>query len=185
MPEVGHKYALGCDPSDGTQGGDYSGGSVYDDETQEQVAQYYGKLRPDYLAQLLAVMGEFYNEAYIGVENNMLSTILILKDIYKNYHTTVKIDKRTKETTKKLGFTTDSQSRDVLIDDFIKGWEDGVVGINSKVTLSQMKTFIKKENGKREHADGKNDDALFSDMIALQMRKYNKPKVRTFAQKAI
>lgn len=184
LPIEGHEYVIGCDPSDGTQSGDNSSISIWDTESIEQVAQYYGKLRPDYLAQLCAQFGELYNNAYIGVENNMLSTILFLKEIYKNFHTTVKTDKRTQEVTKKLGWTTDSQSRDVMIDEHIRLWEDGNLKINSKISLMQMKTFVTKENGKREHAEGKNDDALIADMIALQMRKYNKPKVRTFVQKA-
>ncbi len=184
MPEAGHNYVIGGDPSDGTQGGDNSSLSVWDADEKVQVAQYYGKLRPDYIAQLAAELGEFYNMAYIGIENNMLSAILFLKDIYKNFHTTVKTDKRTQEVTRKLGWTTESTSRDVMIDEHIAKWEDGDLTVNSKISLSQMKTFVTKDNGKREHADGKNDDALIADMIAVQMMKYNKPKVRTFGEKA-
>lgn len=183
MPVPGRQYVIGVDPSDGTPGGDNAGIGVWDDEAIEQVAQFYGKLRPDFLAQLAADLGNFYNEAYIGVENNMLSTILFLKDIYTNYHTTIKIDKRTKERTKKIGWTTDGKSRDVMIDDHVMLFEDGETIINSKISLNQMKTFVTKDNGKREHADGKSDDALFSDFIAIQMRKYNKARVRTFSNK--
>ena len=48
-----------------------------------------------------------------------------------------------------------------------------------------MKTFVRKDNGKREAADGKHDDALFAGMIGVEMRKYNRPKVRVFAQKPL
>jgi hypothetical protein len=40
---------------------------------------------------------------------------------------------------------------------------------------------VKKVNGKREHADGKHDDALFGAMIAVQMRKLKPQGGRVFA----
>lgn len=182
LPVVDHKYIIGIDPSDG-EGADSSCIDVWDRETLDQVAQYYGKMRPDELAQLAAEIGYFYNEAFIGVENNMLTTILFLSKIYSNYYFETRIDEKTMQRTKKIGWSTNVKTRDVMIDDFIIYFEEGHLKINSPVTISEMRTFVKNENGKREHATGKHDDALFAAFVAIQMQKYNRPKARVFTEK--
>jgi hypothetical protein len=167
LPVPAKKYYIGVDPSDG-DGADFSCIDVWT-EKYEQVAQYYGKLRPDELSELTRDMAEFYQRAYVGVENNMLTTILFLSKIYDRYYFETKIDQKTMKRTKKLGWNTNLKTRDVMIDEFNILFEQGELGINSPITLNEMRTFVKKPNGKREHADGKHDDALFAGMIAIQM----------------
>lgn len=182
LPEVTHKYVVGVDPSDG-EGADYSDIDVWDRDTLEQVAQYYVKLRPDETAEAVAQIATYYNKAFVGVENNMLSTILFLVKIYDHYYFENKIDEKTQKRTKKIGWNTNSKTRDVMIDDFNILFDEGNLIINSRRTLGEMKTFVKKDNGKREHADGKHDDALFGGFIAIQMRKFDRPTVRVFENK--
>ena len=171
LPVEGREYVIGCDPSDG-QGSDYGVIDVWDKDGLEQVAQFYGKRRPDELAQLCADLGNLYNEAYIGVENNMLATALFLSKIYDFYYSETRLDQRTNKRTKTIGWNTNGKTRDLMIDDFVIFWELGDLIINSPYTLAEMKTFIKNpETGKREHAKGKHDDALFSPFIAIQMRR--------------
>lgn len=179
-PRIGKKYVIGVDPSDG-EGADYTCIDVWDAESIEQVAQYYVKLRPDETAEAVAEIANYYNKAFVGVENNMLSTILFLSKIYDNYYYETRIDEKTAKKTKKIGWSTNMKTRDVMIDDFNILFDEGSLTIRSKRTLAEMKTFVKKENGKREHADGKHDDALFGGFIAIQMRKFNRPVARVFA----
>ncbi len=177
------QYFIGCDPSDGT--GDPAGIAVWD-EDYNKVAEWSGLLRPDLLANLVKEMAEMYNNAYTGVENNMLSTILFLQKIYTNFHSTITLDKRHNTKTKKIGWTTTGKSRDVMIDDFIMHFEEGTLGNLSKKDIKEMQTFVIKEGGKREHATGKHDDMLIADMIAIQMIKYknrSKNRDRTFSAK--
>lgn len=178
LPEPGKEYVIGVDPSDG-QGADFGVIDVWLDTVQ--VAQYYGKLRPDELAQKAAEIGNFYNKAFIGVENNMLSTILFLVKIYENYYFKTDQDQKTLKRTKKIGWNTNSKTRDIMIDDFLVLFDEGSLTIRSKITIGEMKTFVKNDNGKREHATGKHDDALFAGFIAIQMRKLKPRKARTFA----
>lgn len=182
LPEPDKKYVIGVDPSDGA-GADYTDIDVWDRDSLEQVAQYYVKLRPDEVAEAAAQIGHYYNKAFIGVENNMLSTILFLSKIYDNFYFENKIDEKTQKRTKKIGWNTNSKTRDVMIDDFNILFDEGNLIINSRRTLGEMKTFVKKDNGKREHADGKHDDALFGGFIAIQMRKFDRPTTRVFANK--
>jgi len=184
LPEPNRSYVSGVDPSDGA-GADFGPIDVWDDEVAigekvRQCAQYYAKLRPDELAQKTADLSTFYNNAYAGVENNMLTTILFLSKIYDNYYFETRQDEKTLKRTKKLGWNTNSKSRDIMIDDFNILFDEGETEINSTITLGEMRTFVKKDNGKREHADGKHDDTLFSAFIAIQMRKLKRRKARVF-----
>ena len=173
--EPGKFYGQGCDPSDGNA--DPAGIAVWD-ANYEKAAEWSGLLRPDKLALLNQEIAEMYNEAFVGVENNMLSTVLFLSQTYYNIFSTVTIDKRHNTRTKKIGWTTTGKSRDVMIDDFVMHFEDGsLIGLTEK-TLKEMQTFVRKEGGKREHATGKHDDMLFADMIAVQMIK-NKDRSKT------
>lgn len=182
-PVAGKFYGLGCDPSDGSA--DPAGVAVWD-ENYEKVAEWSGLLRPDKLAQLVQEIAEMYNDAFAGVENNMLSTILFLSQTYTNIFSTVTIDKRHNTRTKKIGWTTTGKSRDVMIDDFVMHFEEGtLIGLTEK-SIKEMQTFVRKEGGKREHATGKHDDMLFADMIAIQMIKNkdrSKAKQTVFADK--
>lgn len=183
LPTLGQKYEIGVDPSDG-EGADFSCIDVWGDidGTYKQCAQYYGKLRPDELAEVAKQAGDFYNNAFIGVENNMLTTILFLTKIYDNYYYDTRIDERTNKRTKKIGWNTNIKTRDVMIDEYAIYFDEGHLEINSPITLGEMRTFVKKVNGKREHADGKHDDALFAGMIAVQMHKLKPKPARVFEQ---
>jgi hypothetical protein len=175
MPKPGDKYVIGVDPSDG-EGADFGVSNVWrkpDDalDSRRQVAQYYGKSRPDVLAEITADIGWFYNEAFVGVENNQLSCILFLVKIYSNYFFETQLDKKTAKKTKFIGWRTSTKTRDPMIDEFVRLYEEDALEIRSRITLSEMKTFVKNEKGKREHAVGKHDDSLFGDFIAQQMIK--------------
>lgn len=192
LPIVGQQYVTGCDPSDG-QGADFGPIDVWtrprEMEAKRQCAQFYGKLLPNDLAELNRDMAEYYNHAFVGIENNMLTTISHLVQIYDNYYQTTKIDEKTKVRSKKIGWNTNAKSREFMIDEFLIDFEEGDLVIRSGLTLTEMGTFIKKElpggRYKREHADGKNDDALFAAMIANQMAKHKKPMASGYTKNAV
>jgi hypothetical protein len=188
LPLPDKKYIVGVDPSDG-EGADFGVIDTWERDSMHQCAQFYGKMRPDELAELTAEIARYYkgmraeSGAYTGVENNMLTTILFLTKIFDNYYFETRIDEKTLKKTKKIGWSTNIKTRDVMIDDFNIFFDEGHLTIRSRRTVSEMKTFVRKENGKREHADGKHDDALFAAFIAIQMRKFDQPKARVFENK--
>jgi hypothetical protein len=182
LPEVGKSYVIGCDPSDGV-GSDNSCIDIWEVETREQVAQFYGKVRPDELADLITEFATFYNKAYVGVENNMLTTILLLSKQYDNYYSDTKMDERTAKMTRKIGWNTNTKTRDLMIDEFIIAFDEGTLKVNSAITVQEMRTFVKNDVGKREHAEGRHDDSLFAAFIAIQMFKFHKSGARVFSTK--
>lgn len=188
LPDPKREYVIGVDPSDG-MGSDFGFIDVWakprnTGEKLEQVAQVEAKMRPDDLGDLAIQIAQFYNDAFLGVENNMLACVLHVSKNYDNYFSTVVMDEKTQRRTKKIGWSTNSKTRDIMIDDYIKYFEEYELLIRSAATLGQMQSFVRKENGKREHADGKHDDALFAAFIAIQMKNYEPPRARGFTTKA-
>jgi len=188
IPRYGKKYVLGCDPA-GDEGQDNAAIALWDGSTVaiegkiEKIGEFWQKIRPDLLGELCVAIAKVYNKAFIGIENNMLTTIItVVNSGYDHYYSYVEIDKRTEKTTRKIGWNTNTKTRDVMIDEFIKQFEEGSLEIRSTVTKSEMQTFIRNDVAKREHAKGKHDDMLFADFVALQMRKYNGPIARVFAK---
>lgn len=173
----GGEYLMGVDPSGG-EAEDEAAICIWNAKTLGKCAEWSGKIRPDELAELAAMIGQEYNWAYAGIENNMLTTILAFVKLYppERTYSKVVLDQRFQKKTKKVGWNTNSATRDLIIDDFIALFEDGELSIRSAKSLSQMRTFVKKESGKREHATGKHDDVLFADFIAVYMRKFHARK---------
>src|SRR5690606_9518856 len=69
MPVENMNYALGADVAEGLISGDYSCAFVGNDEF-DLVARWHGHIDPDLFGKELVKLGRFYNDAYIGVENN-------------------------------------------------------------------------------------------------------------------
>ena len=77
-PEFGHRYVIGADPSKGIDvsgdgrgsNPDYSVGFVIDQDSGQQVAQLRGRIRPVAFAEYLALLGKWFNWAYLVPESN-------------------------------------------------------------------------------------------------------------------
>lgn len=170
-PEVGAKYVIGGDPSTG-RGVDFTSINVWRIDGV-QVAQWHGYCDPIEGADIAKTLAEKYNNAFVGIENNMLTMALTLSRNYHNCYQEVIINKATEQRTSRVGWTTNMKTRPVMMDEFRQEFESGELEINSEVTKSEMQTFVIK-NEKRvkiEHDDGKHDDSLFADFIAIQMIK--------------
>lgn len=186
--EVNHQYIIGIDTAEGVES-DSTAIEVLDLTDMKQVANLNDdKMRPDQAAEIALKLAKIYNNALIIPERNSsgLTTVLNLESSgYKNLFHNRHIDKTTKKRIDEIGWRTKSSNRDMMIDDYIEIWEDGDLEINSPITIGQMKTFIRKMNGKREHEEGKHDDSLFGLFLCVQGRKYQsiRKKHRAFTSK--
>jgi hypothetical protein len=178
LPEEGKKYVIGVDPSQ-NKGMDNACIDVWEVESMEQVAQFYGYIDADLLGYFTAEVAKFYNKAFVGVENNIQTAVLALKEVYptSRIYKHVKQDRITEKRTDELGFNTNSKTRWTLINGFAMLLREGGMKINSFITKAELRTFITKDNGKVEHADGKNDDALFAAFIAIFCSQFVRRKV--------
>lgn len=165
----GETYVIGADSSMGIRNGDYSVAQVLDSK-KRQVATWRGHVHPDYFAEILQALGNYYNEAFIIVENNshgILTCTRLGKDFaYGNFYTEVQVDKITDRETVKLGFTTTSKTKPLIIDQLRASMRDGDMELNDKTTIREMLTYIVTESGAMEAEAGCHDDTVMALALA-------------------
>lgn len=162
-------YVIGADSSMGIRNGDYSVAQVLDSK-KRQVATWRGHVHPDYFAQVLYALGEYYNEALIVVENNshgILTCTRLGKDMaYPNFYTEIQIDKLTDRETVKLGFTTTAKTKPLIIDQLRASMRENELQLNDKTTIREMLTYIVTESGAMEAEAGCFDDCVMALALA-------------------
>jgi hypothetical protein len=177
-PKKDHKYIIGIDTAEGL-GGDNTALHIWDVTDNSNLIEVASlvdpNIRPDQTAQVTIDLGNEYNEAFVIPERNGsgLTTVLKLKEKgYKNLFVNRQIDKKTQKQKNEYGWRTQSSNRDLMIDDFIEFFENDNLTINSQELIQQMKTFVRKSNGKREHDEGYHDDSLFASFLVVQGIKF-------------
>jgi hypothetical protein len=174
-PEKGHKYILSVDPA--KDGKDAFAVQIIDitDMNFEQVAS--GQFQIDYLLmpEYLVEWGEWYNFAFIIIENNEGAGQSIADSLYKSYeYENLYFDVKTESSSTNLsksrkrypGFRTTPKSRKLILTTMKTFIENGRLKINDKKTIDEFYTFILK-NGKYQADDGAFDDAVMSLAIAF------------------
>lgn len=167
--DPGEQYTIGADVAMGVRGGDFSVAQVLDSK-KRQVATYRAQVHPDYFAEVLYKLGEFFNFAYIIVENNshgILTCTRLGKDMaYPHFYTEVQVDKLTDKETIKLGFTTTAKTKPLIIDELRASVREGKIELNDKVTIREMLTYIVTQSGAMEAEAGCFDDCVMSLALA-------------------
>ena len=167
--DPGEKYTIGADVAMGVRGGDYSVAQVLDSK-KRQVATYRAQVHPDYFATVLYKLGEFFNMAMIIVENNshgILTCTRLGKDMsYPHFFTEVQVDKLTEKETLKLGFTTTSKTKPLIIDELRASVREATIELNDKVTIREMLTYIVTQSGGMEAEAGCFDDCVMALALA-------------------
>lgn len=163
--DPGEMYTIGADVAMGIRGGDYSVAQVLDSK-KRHVATFRGHVHPDYFADVLLRLGEFFNDAYIICESNshgLLTCTRLYKDYgYSNFHTEIVVDKISDKETIKLGFSTTSKSKPLVINELRASLRMDELEIHDKVTLREMLTYIETETGGMEAEAGCHDDCVMS-----------------------
>lgn len=75
-PIPGHRYLLGCDPSEGDYAGDRSAWVIVDTTTMDEVCFSADYLEAEELADTIINYARFYNNAVIVVERNMGQAVI-------------------------------------------------------------------------------------------------------------
>lgn len=167
--DEGEQYVIGADCAMGIRGGDFSVAQVLDSK-KRQVATWRGHVHPDYFAEVLYALGEYYNEAFICVENNshgILTCTRLGKDMaYPNFYTEVQHDKLTDRETVKLGFSTTAKTKPLVIDQLRASTREGELELNDKTTIREMMTYIVTESGAMQAESGCFDDCVMSLALA-------------------
>ena len=167
--DPGEQYVIGADVAMGVRGGDYSVAQVLDSK-KRQVATWRGHVHPDYYATVLYHLGQFFNTAFIIVENNghgLLTCTRLAKDMaYPNFFTEVQVDKLTDKETIKLGFSTTAKTKPLIIDELRASVRENEIELNDKTTIREMLTYVVTESGSMEAEPGCYDDCVMSLALA-------------------
>lgn len=160
-------YVIGGDIAEG--GYEFSAASVRNNLTWNQAATFRGHLDTDLYAKQMYCLGKYYNDALIGIETNFEThPVKELERLnYPNQYVRETLDKYTGETQKKFGWLTTKITRPLIIGRHVALLRDHSDTFNDAALLEEMMTFVRNEEGRPEHQEGKTDDLIFADAICL------------------
>jgi len=171
-PEPDKFYCIGADVAEGLIEGDYSCAYVGDPETFDIIARWHGHIDPDLYGIELLKLAKYYNDAYLGVENNNhgLTTLTTLKkEEYWNLYFSKSYDRIADKMTQKLGWTTSSRTKPLMIDKLAEFIREMYLGLYDDLAISEMFTYIIEDNGKTNAQPGCHDDTVMALAILLQL----------------
>lgn len=171
QPEIDKFYSVGADVAEGLVQGDYSCAVVGDDEF-DIVAMWHGHIDPDLFGVELVKLGKFYNDAYLGVENNNhgLTTLTTIKKLeYWNIYFSKSYDKISDNLSTKMGWTTSVRSKPLMIDKLAEYIREQYIGIYSDLIIGEAFTYVIEDNGKTNAQTGTFDDTIMAMAIMLQL----------------
>ena len=174
-PEKNGQYVIGADVAEGLEKGDYSCAYVLktNPPSPKIVAEYHGHLEPHKFGSELYKLGKYYNSAYIGVESNNhgISVIDNLVKVlhYENFYFTRIRDSLTNKITDKLGWTTNSVTKPLMMDSVAKALSEKSVYVPVIELVNEMLSFVFDERGKMGGTGKTHDDRVVAFAIGIQM----------------
>jgi hypothetical protein len=172
-PKENHVYVIGADVAEGLEHGDYSSAHVIDARLGTVVAHWHGHIDVDLFGEQLALLGEWYNFALVGVESNNhgLTTLkALVRAKYKNIYRQRRLDKRKAAPTESLGWRTTSASKPLAIDELGKAIREASIDLKCANTIGELRTYVREGDGKMHGSP--HDDRVMSLAIAVQMIKF-------------
>ena len=165
-------YCIGADVAEGLVQGDHSAACVGNTQSFDIDAIWHGKTDADLFGQELVKLAKYYNDAYLGVENNNhgLTTLsTIKKEEYWNLYFSKSYDRIADKLTQKLGWTTSVRTKPFMIDKLAEFIREMYLGIYSDTLISEAYTYIIEDNGKTNAQSGCFDDTIMAAAIMLQL----------------
>jgi len=172
-PIAGEVYVIGGDPAEGLSHGDDSVFQVINCNSGDQACEVQGKLDGVTFGEVGYMLGNWYNEAMIAIENNKdLTSLNLLGPAqlgYPNlYYEAKEAGRAWRDQTSKLGWNTNLRTRPMMVTRGRDMLSDGSVKIFSSKLASQWETFAL-ENSKYQAIAGAHDDLVMAYLIALEM----------------
>ena len=145
--------------------------------TLEQVACIHGQINPRDFADVLDVMGRWYNNALLAVEVNNHGHAcidhLLKTHLYPNLHQWKgKAEQIRQLRARYYGWETNSWSRPLLLAAGRRAIDRRLVTIREEKLLGELSEFTRQDNGKYKATAG-HDDRVMAFLIALRSREEN------------
>jgi hypothetical protein len=176
-PENGREYCIGADTALGHKDGDASCFYVMDNRSWDVVGRWHGRIAPDLFGDEIVKWARFYNEAFVGIEENNsgIAVINTVKNDYFNLYQRERRDTVADEITKQIGWYTTEKSKDEMITAIKHALREGDVSQIPRQLKDELGTFVLTESGRREAMKGCHDDEVMAFGITLMMIKHNPP----------
>ncbi len=161
-PIVGHSYIMGVDPA--KDGSDAFAVQIIDTYNLEfkQVATAQLQIEYILMPEYLLDWAEYYNNAYVIIENNEGAGQSIADMLYNIYeYGNMYFDKKTGTKKKYPGFRTTPKSRKQILQNMKLFIENNRLKINDSKTISELYQFIL-INNKYQADEGSHDDLIMS-----------------------
>lgn len=171
MPEEGKHYCIGADVAEGLINGDFSVAYVGDDDF-DICMKYRTHIDPDLFGKEIVKIAKFYNEAYVGCENNNHghTALRAMQELeYWNIFFTKSYDKIADTVTQKIGWSTNSRTKPLMINKLAEYVRNLWLGIKDKTLVQEMFTYIIEDNGSTNAQQGCHDDCVMACAILLQV----------------
>jgi hypothetical protein len=169
-PEDGAPYVVGGDTA-GT-GSDKFTGQVLDNRTGVQVAVLQHKDDETFYARQMYCLGQFYNQALLGIETNY--STYPQKELerlgYPHLYVRERVDTYTGALMQAFGFETTTSTRPLIVDNLRSVVRENIELIGDYNTLGEMLTFVYDEHYKPQAQEGEHDDLVMALAIAHQIR---------------
>jgi hypothetical protein len=171
LPQIGKNYCIGADVAEGLVEGDWSVAQILDEDFNH-VARFRIKTDPDLFGLDLVRLAKFYNDAYLGVENNNhgLTTLKSIQhEEYWNIFYTKHYDKIADKMTQKMGWSTNMRTKPLMIDKLATFIREMYLSTSDELFIGECLTYIIEDNGSTNAQVGEHDDCVMAMGIALQL----------------
>lgn len=175
-PQKGHKYIMGVDPA--KFGADSFAIQILDVSTFPFIQVASARLPNEnfqIMPEFLYDWGEYYNEAFLIIENNdgagtYINTVLHTDYEYENlfFEKTFDTYKNHSKTKIEPGFRTNVRNRALILDVLKLLIDNQKLIVNDAETIKEFNTFVLKNN-KYQADDGFHDDLIMALGIALAL----------------
>ena len=162
-------YTIGCDVAEGLEKGDYSVAVVMDTDANI-VAKWRGHIDPDLFGEQIVRLAKYYNDAYVAVENNNhgLTTLKAIQRLeYYNIYFTKTYDKVTDTISQKIGWSTNSKTKPMIIDKLAEYVREKYIGIPDSEIITECLSYVIDDKGSTNAQEGTFDDCVMSTAICL------------------
>lgn len=175
LPRVNASYVIGVDSAEGLAHGDWSVVSVMDrtDGTAlREVARFRAKTSAEELGEVAAYLGWTYNDAYVVAERNPPGNVVCLTlvrlgytNLYHARNVELFSDRENPEAFT-AGFNTNRSTKPLLVHRGITALRDNTLLLRSEIAIGEWRIFSN-EDGKYGAPDGRNDDCVIADLLAV------------------
>lgn len=167
-------YIMGVDTASGSPGGDYSSFMIIDATRRDSkdmrtVASYYERIPPSLFSKIVYEKARRY-KALVVIESNSygLSIVEAVRNRgYPNLYRNTSFDKITNRWVNKIGFTTTSQSRPLLINRLYENVTRGWLEIKCDRFKCEANRLQYNTRGKVEAMPGYHDDMIIATGLSL------------------